>query len=293
MITTMLHGASMALADSVPGVSGGTIAFILGFYERLLGAIHDFVGGSREERKQALRYLVKFAIGWTVGMGGSVVLLSRFFDSNIYFLSSMFLGLTLGAIPFILYQERSCLQNRWQNGAFTLLGIVLVVAMSFFRSFSGGVGAVRFQSLTLLQGGYLILCGALAISAMLLPGISGSTLLLIFGVYVPAVNAVKEVLHLHLEYLPGVLALAAGVLLGVVFAANLIRKALRVCRSQMVYLILGLMLGSLYAIALGPTTLDVPQASLSPANFQPLGFLLGILVLTGLEWMKKIGTQIA
>lgn len=47
-------------------------------------------------------------------------------------------------------------------------------------------------------------------------------------------NAVKEVLHLHLEYLPGVLALAAGVLLGVVFAANLIRKALRVCRSQMV-----------------------------------------------------------
>lgn len=138
MITTMLHGASMALADSVPGVSGGTIAFILGFYERPLGAIHDFIGGSREERKQALRYLVKFAIGWAVGMGGSVVLLSRFFDSNIYFLSSMFLGLTLGAIPFILYQERSCLQNRWQNGAFTLLGIVLVVAMSFFRSFSGG-----------------------------------------------------------------------------------------------------------------------------------------------------------
>lgn len=123
---------------------------------------------------------------------------------------------------------------RWQNGAFTLLGIVLVVAMSFFRSFSGGVGAVRFQNLTLLQGGYLILCGALAISAMLLPGISGSTRLLIFGVYVPAVNAVKEVLHLHLEYLSGVLALAAGVLLGVVFAANLIRKALRVCRSQMV-----------------------------------------------------------
>ena len=79
MITTMLHGASMALADSVPGVSGGPVAFILGFYERLLGAIHDFIGGSREERKQALRYLVKFAIGWALGMGGSVVLLRRFF----------------------------------------------------------------------------------------------------------------------------------------------------------------------------------------------------------------------
>ena len=128
--------------------------------------------------------------------------------------------------------------------------------------------------------------GGLAVSAMLLPGISGSTLLLIFGVYVPAVDAVKEVLHLHLEYLPGVLALAAGVILGGILASNAIRSALQKHRSKTVFLILGLMIGSLYAIIMGPTTLDTPQAPLSFSNFKIIGFVLGILILIGLEWGK-------
>ena len=291
MLTTMLHGVSMALADSVPGVSGGTIAFILGFYERLLGAIHDFFGTDREKRKHAFLYLVKFAVGWAVGMGGSVVVLSRIFEQNIYFLSSLFLGLTLGAIPFIVYQEWESLRSQWKNAAFCLLGIALVAAMTFFRGGADGSGTVRFQSISLLQCIYLIVCGILAISAMLLPGISGSTLLLIFGVYVPAVNAVKELLHLHLEYLPGVLALAAGVCAGVVLTANGIRHALQVYRSQTVYLILGLMLGSVYAIAMGPTTLETPQPCLSAGNFRLFGFLLGIAVLVGLEWLKTVGQK--
>ena len=133
---------------------------------------------------------------------------------------------------------------------------------------------------------YLVLCGVLAISAMLLPGISGSTLLLIFGVYIPAVNAVKELLHLHLEYLPGVLALCVGVGMGIILTSNAIRRALQNHRSRMIYLILGLMLGSLYAIAMGPTTLDVPQAALNMGNFRLAGFLVGVLLLAGLEWLK-------
>lgn len=276
MITTMLHGAAMALADSVPGVSGGTVAFILGFYERFLGALHDLVGSDAARRRTALWYLVRFGLGWAAGMGASILVLSRVFERNIYFLSSAFLGLTLGAIPLIVREERANLRLR--DCGFAVLGVALVVGMSLARARLGGGDGVRFQSVGLVQCAYLLLCGVLAISAMLLPGISGSTLLLIFGVYIPAVNAVKEVLHLHLQYLPGVLALGIGVLAGIFLTAGLIRRALARCRGKMLWLILGLMLGSLYAIAQGPATLPAPQPALTLATLNPLALLLGLLL---------------
>lgn len=277
----------MALADSVPGVSGGTVAFILGFYERFLNALHDFFGKDAHLRKPAFFYLVKFALGWGVGMGGSVLLLSQAFARNIYFLSSLFLGLTAAAIPLILRAEWKSVRGKPRNLVFAALGLCLAAALTVLRG-KTGVGELHFQSLSIFQLLYLAACGVLAISAMLLPGISGSTLLLIFGVYVPAVDAVKEVLHLHLSYLPGVLALCAGVGLGIVLTANGIRTALQRHRSAMIYLILGLMLGSLYAIAMGPTTLDTPMSALSLGSFRPVGFLLGAALLGSLEFVKHI-----
>ena len=76
MIITAFHGFCMALADSVPGVSSGTIAFILGFYELFLDALHNVVRGSRAARKDACTYLLKLGAGWTIGMGSCVVLLA-------------------------------------------------------------------------------------------------------------------------------------------------------------------------------------------------------------------------
>lgn len=287
MILTMIHGFSMALADSVPGVSGGTIAFIMGFYERLLTALHQIFGKDKAKRRDALIYLIKFAVGWSIGMGGSVLLLSHIFESNIYFLSSLFLGLTVSAIPFIVYEERNSLKGHYPWIVFTVLGAALVIALTAFRGSSIGLGNIDFQHLSITGCGYLFLSGALAISAMLLPGVSGSTMLLILGVYVPAIRAVRELLHLHMSYLPGVVVLAAGVLVGIIFAAKLIRAGLNRFRPQMIYLILGLLLGSLYAIVMGPTTLDSPQAPLGMDSFHIVAFVIGIAVLGGLEFVKR------
>lgn len=287
MILTMIHGFSMALADSVPGVSGGTIAFIMGFYERFLTALHQLFGKDKTGRCDAFFYLVKFAIGWSVGMGGSILLLSHIFEANIYFLSSLFLGLTVSAIPFIIYQERNSLKSHYQWLIFTLLGTVLVISLTAFRGGSVGVGAIDLQNLSISGYGYLLLSGVLAISAMLLPGVSGSTMLLILGIYVPAISAVRELLHLQMQYLPSIIALAVGVLLGIVFVAKLIRAGLRRFRSQMVYLILGLMLGSLYAIVMGPTTLNIPKAPVSVDTFHIVAFIIGIVILGGLEFVKR------
>lgn len=111
----------MALADSVPGVSGGTIAFILGFYDRFINALHALFQGSPAERKDACLYLFKLGIGWVLGMGACVILLSNLFEQNIYFMSSLFLGLTVCSIPFVAAAEQQALKN-WHSCWFLLLG---------------------------------------------------------------------------------------------------------------------------------------------------------------------------
>ena len=82
----------MALADSVPGVSGGTIAFLMGFYDKFIGSLNALISGTKAERIDALKYLVKLGIGWAVGFCSSVLVLANVFESQIYRVSSLFIG---------------------------------------------------------------------------------------------------------------------------------------------------------------------------------------------------------
>ena len=135
MILTVFHGFCMALVDSVPGVSGGTIAFI----------------------------------------------------------------------PFIAAAERTALK-KLRSAPFALLGMAVVVGLTLLRG-SSALGSVSFASLSPFSMLYIFLSGAVAITAMVLPGISGSSILLIAGVYLPAIQAVRSFLHMELSVLPGLFAL--------------------------------------------------------------------------------------
>ena len=266
MVLTSFHGFCVALADSVPGVSGGTVAFILGFYDRFINALHDLFGRDNATRKTALVYLLKLGIGWIVGMALCVSLLAGLFADHIYFMSSLFLGLTMAF--------------------FALLGAVLVVGLTMLRG-SSGLLTVDMAQLRPTDAAYLFLSGAVAITAMVLPGISGSSVLLIAGVYLPVIQAIRQLLHLDLHVLPGLMALGLGVIAGVALSIKAIRAALQKHRSAMIWFILGLMLGSLYAIAMGPASLQTPQPPLSAATFRPLAFLLGVGLLVGLELLRR------
>lgn len=292
MILTAFYGFCMALADSVPGVSGGTIAFILGFYERFLDALHNLVRGKGQERKAALRYLLKLGIGWGIGMISCVVLLSGLFAKNIYFMSSLFLGLTVCSIPFVVLAERKVLEKQpLIHGLFLLLGVAIVVGLTLLRTGTGALGNVNYAQLTPVQFVYLFLSGAVAITAMVLPGISGSSILLIAGVYLPTIQAVHSFLRLQMNVVPGLCALGFGILAGIGLSIHAIRTALQKYRSQMVWLILGLMLGSLFAIVSGPSSLDVPLPPMNLATFQLPAFLLGVVVLLALEFLRKAVEQ--
>ena len=288
MILTAFHGFCMALADSVPGVSGGTIAFILGFYERFIHSLHNVFGKDRQARRDALLYLLKLGIGWVIGMAACVFLLSNLFAQNIYFMSSLFLGLTAASIPFILSAERQTLRRGWKGFPFALLGLALVVGLTLLRTGAGTLGAVDYSRVDPVQFAYLFLSGAVAVTAMVLPGISGSSILLIAGVYLPTIQAIRSVLGLHVSVMPGLLALSFGILAGIWLSIRAIHAALQKYRGQMVWLILGLMFGSLYAIGNGPASLDVSLPPLSLGTFQLSAFVLGAALLFGLEFLRKV-----
>lgn len=291
MLLNGIRGFCMALADSVPGVSGGTVAFLLGFYDEFINSLNDLMGRDRGKRKKALLFLAKLGVGWIAGFCLSVLILSGLFHTYIYQISSVFMGLTLFAIPMVIKEEREVLRGHYGNLLFTLAGMSLVFCISYFFNPAGGTGGgtginVSVEHLSFGLAVYVFITAMVAITAMVLPGISGSTLLLIFGVYVPIIGAVKEFLHFNFNYVPVLAIFGLGIITGIVGVIKLIKLCLKRYRSQTIYAILGLMAGSLYAITMGPTTLDVWQPPMSLQTFHVPFFLLGGLILGALEYMK-------
>ncbi len=276
----------MALADSVPGVFGGTVAFIMGFYDRFIGSIDTLTSGTRNEKKRAFAYLVKLGCGWIIGMGLAVLLLSALFESHIYIVSSLFLGFIAGAIPLIVREEKDCLKQSRTGLLFFLIGALLVAGITWANG-QAGTAALDLAHFSIGTSMRLFLIGMIAISAMFLPGISESTLLLIFGAYIPVINAVKSVLGLEFSYIPCLIFFGCGILTGAVTVVKIIRISLEQYRSQTVYFILGMMVGSFYAIVMGPTTLKVPQAALGFGTFHILAALTGVALVLGMQMIKE------
>ena len=286
MLKEAFGGLCMALADSVPGVSGGTIAFILGFYDRFIGSINDLVFGKKSEKKEAVLYLAKLGTGWIIGMALAVIALSAMFENHIYGISSLFIGFIAGSIPLIVREEKESFRQLGKGIVFCVIGIAIVVGITWLNGKIGS-GNMDLGQFSVGLGVKLFFIGMVAISAMFLPGISGSTLLLIFGAYIPVISAVRGFLKLDMSYLPALMFFGVGVLAGAVTVVKGIKVCLEKFRPQMVYMILGMMLGSFYAIVMGPTTLDVPKAAMSLGNFQITACLIGGLLVLGLQFIKE------
>lgn len=282
-VLNIARGACMAVADSVPGVSGGTIAFILGFYDRFINSIHDFLMGSLDKKKKAFPFVFFLAAGWACMFLVCSVIISKLFDDYIYQLSSFFIGLTLFAIPVVVYEERACLKGKYLYLLFTVAGACLVPLIVILGSVAG-VGEVNLAEINAGLVVLLLVSAVVAICAMVLPGISGSTILLIMGIYVPMISAVSALAHLDFTYLPALIIFGLGMIAGFFTASKLISKCLERFRSQTVYLVIGLLIGSIYAIANGTTKTGVEPMSF--ATFSVLFFVVGAALILGVQFLK-------
>lgn len=293
MILNFIRGFCMALADSVPGVSGGTIAFLLGFYDDFIGSLDAIIGKDNAARKKGIIFLLKIGIGWAVGFCMAALFITSVFESHIYQISSLFIGFIIFAIPIIIIEEKSVVLGRYINIIWAVIGGAVVTAITYFSSsaiFSDGVN-LSAGKFSVGVGIMLFVAGMVAISAMVLPGISGSTILMIFGLYVPIITAIKDILHFKLQYIPAVAIFGIGVVTGALLVVKLIKYVLEHYRSQTVYFIIGMMVASIYSIAQGAKTLDTPKAPLSFGTFSIIFFIIGGIIIFGLQFMKSVSEK--
>ena len=120
------------------------------------------------------------------------------------------------------------------------------------------------------------------------PGISGSTMLLIFGLYSSILNVIKQVLRLNLDYLPAIMIFGVGVLVGVLVTVRKVRSLLRKFRVGTIYCIIGLMIGSTYAVIMGSTSLEILKPPMYAYSFSIVFFIIGCTLVQGLEKLKTI-----
>ena len=230
------RGILMGISDLIPGVSGGTIAFILGIYDRLLESISGFF--SREWKKQ-LGFLVPLGIGIVI----TLLLFSRFIEfllENHYEATQFFfMGLILGVLPYIMKQAE-VKKNFTARHLVILLVIGAALASMAFIQTDENVAPITELSLPTFF--LLFFSGWIASMAMLLPGISGSFILLLIGVYSTAINALSTL------NLPIVLTIGAGVMVGFVVSSKTISYLLEHFTYVTYAAIIGLILGSLFVV---------------------------------------------
>tara|TARA_R110001592_G_scaffold363155_1_gene680791 strand:+ start:65494 stop:66462 length:969 start_codon:yes stop_codon:yes gene_type:complete len=233
-----LKGMAMGAADVVPGVSGGTIAFITGIYEELIESINRInLEALRTLRKEGFAKAWEYVNGWFfvplfLGIGVSIVSLAKgiswLLENQAVLLWSFFFGLVFASIFFVGKQVK-------QWGLSPALAFVVGAAIAYMVTILPASGSN--DSLW-----YIFLSGSIAICAMILPGISGSFILVLLGSYSVVLNAIHE------RELSIIFTFGAGAILGLLSFARLLKVMFAKYHDLTIALLSGFLLGSLNKI---------------------------------------------
>ena len=273
-------GLVMSLGGSVPGVSGGTVAFLMGFFDDLINSVNAFVTKGAEKKKP-LFFLLRLGAGYILGIALATLLITKFFEAHIYPVSSLFLGVTLFSVPLVVREERQTLKGRWLQALWVIPGCALIVGITLLSGLgTGEASSVWVQAALAFPAGILVAC------AMIMPGISGAAIFYIFGLYQAVFGGIKDLVHLNFAALPMLLSLALGGLVGLFGVVKGVRWLLQKQRARTIYAIIGMMLGSLYSIWVGPRTLNPPKDALTLSTFNWLFFFIGGLLIAAFAALK-------
>ena len=244
----IIKGIMIGIANIIPGVSGGTMAVSLGIYDRLIGSI----SGLFREFKKSILFLIPIIIGAGIGIVGFTYAIEYLLDKHTFVTCMAFVGLILGGLPAIFSSMRAKVSSGG-IGVFGILAFVIAFAIS------GGMPLLKESkdALTVIAvtpGNMVILfiLGIVASATMVIPGVSGSMMLMIFGYYYAIINTIKTFLdNLRAFDLAGmkegILLLAPfgiGVVLGIFLIAKLITFLFEKYGVQTFCAILGLVLSA-------------------------------------------------
>lgn len=277
MIKNILKGMVMGLANIIPGVSGGTMAVSMGIYDKLIHSItHLF-----KEFKQSVMFVLPIFIGMGIAIVGSSFGIDYLFATFPLQTNFFFIGLVLGSLPLLYGNVKGAkIKPGHMVSAVVFFALVVVLAL-----LDGTEGARADLSFNLVNVIILFVVGIVASATMIIPGVSGSMMLLLLGFYNPILTTIKNFITalVSLDF-AGILA-GCGVLvpfgLGVVFGIFAVAKLIEVLLDKYplysYWGIIGLVVGSPIAILLLGSfgTITVVQVLVSVVTLA-LGFFISI-----------------
>lgn len=269
-IVLVIKGFIMGIANIIPGVSGGTLAIILGIYEKFIGAINHFFSNFKEN--------FKFLLCVFIGIGLSLITMSNVIDysyKNFPIPTTLFfVGLVIGGLP-LLYKKVKGKKEKKEVSSWVIFGITfaIVIFMAISDKIFGNVAQVDFSNMNLFSYILLFIVGAIAAATMIIPGVSGSLVLMLLGYYYPVINTIKELSTFNNlgNNLIILIVLGLGVLVGIVLIAKLIEFLFKKYETKTYYGVLGFIFASIIAI---------PIATFSEIEitFNIIHIIIGIVV---------------
>ena len=268
-IILLIKGFIMGIANIIPGVSGGTLAIILGIYEDFIKAISHFFSNLKEN--------LKFLIPVGIGMILSIALLSGVIDYSYNHFPIptclFFLGLVLGGIPLLLSKVKG--KNKTSSNYIIFSITFLIVMMLTFSDFIFGSG-IKLSLANISPVGYIILflVGVIAAATMVIPGVSGSLVLMLLGYYYPIIKVIKESTKFtNLSHnIPIIFVFGMGVLIGIILISKLLEFLFKKYEVKTYYGVLGFIFASILAIPISTIIEKNP-------SFSFVHIIVGIITL--------------
>ena len=279
-----LKGMAMGAADAVPGISGGTIALLLGIYEKLINTIGNInISLLKDLKSNGFTYFWQklngnFLLSLIIGIGISLItfvkITAYLFDKYPILIWSFFLGLVLATI-YVIYK----LIKSWNY-----INIIFVIIATLISFYLTKINAIDNINISL---SYILICGIIAASAMIIPGISGALILVILGLYSTIINAVN-----NLEF-DKIITFTSGAIIGLLSFSKIIKWMFSKNSSLTYSILLGFVIGSLSKVwpwksELGQNILPSSYIGENYLFYSIILISIGFLLIFSLEKIQKL-----
>lgn len=284
MIKLILKGVMMGVANIIPGVSGGTMAVSMGIYDKMIHAATHIVS----EFKKSMKLLLPIVLGMVIGIVALARILEFMFARMPFQTNMLFVGLIVGGLPAITKKVKGK-TIRLDHILVCVLFFAVVAGLAMLGEQEGSAADLSFNLVNIVK---LLGVGVVASATMVIPGVSGSMMLMLMGYYNPVLNTINDFIDNLVQFnMPGILEgckvlvpFGIGVVVGIIAIAKLIEIIFRKFPEHAYWAIIGL-------IAASPVAIFLMNGGISVAILS-VGFLMGLAALAvGIFISLKLGEE--
>lgn len=287
-LTQIARGFAMGTADIVPGVSGGTVALVLGIYATLIEQIHrgasavrsllrrDFSTAREHLRSVEWVWLGSLLVGILAAIAALSALIETLLTEQPIRTSAVFLGLVLGSV---VVASKLVTSHRGRNASIAVLTAIVLFVLLGLRADTHATGV----EVVTRPWWVFLLSGSLAICAMILPGISGSFILVMVGMYTEVIGAVND------RNLPVLAATGLGCIIGLMLFSSLLNWLLHHHHDTIIAAMIGLMIGSIRVLWPWPNGTSTTTIS-APSGDIVLPIVLAVVAFVAVVVIDRLST---